>query len=296
MGINEEKKDEVKRSYGIACFIDNKLVVVKRRYSYPFFDLVWGKYTLKNMEKFKSMFNRMSATEKKLIKTFNFDVMWIYIWGDIPDKYIPNKFRLSYEFRKSIFDKNFSDIKENIENRNLLMKIIDESDTRPDCWEIPKGKKEMISKSFNVSTNSLEKDYECAIREFMEETNMRREDFEIISTSNVFKYEYKRNGTTYEFRYYLAEAKNIDNIKINMANADQVNEIEEVAVMSLYEIKGRCSSSFYKLCEEIFSVRNNKKRKKIRRITSQTSRPIISSRYSCLEPPSSSSRLRYYGH
>ena len=85
-------------------------------------------------------------------------------------------------------------------------------------WEFPKGRK-----------NSKEKDLDCALREFEEETGISKNKIKVIE--NIMPFEEIFIGTnhkSYKHKYFLAYMNNTNNIDENLDNyqATEVSKIE----------------------------------------------------------------------
>lgn len=76
-------------SYGIACIRKNtsyEVLMIKKRATYAFLDLLRGRYDPNRPYELKHMFNEMTINEKVLIKTKDFATLWMYSLGRIPMK------------------------------------------------------------------------------------------------------------------------------------------------------------------------------------------------------------------
>ena len=85
-------------------------------------------------------------------------------------------------------------------------------------WEIPKGRR-----------NQNESNKECAIREFMEETNITDEYYDIYDNIIPFEEEYiGSNNIKYKNIYYLSYLKKDINLKIDKKNNEQLHEVKSI--------------------------------------------------------------------
>ena len=96
-------------------------------------------------------------------------------------------------------------------------------------WEFPKGKKKK------------EETYlEAGMRELEEETNIQKEDYNIIRNITYISEEFiGENKVNYKNIYYIGECTNTDNLKINKENKDQINEIKHVCLYNKNESLGK---------------------------------------------------------
>jgi len=183
-------------SYGIILFRPSseglQFLMIRRKDSFGYIDLIRGKYSPYNIYQVKTMINEMSISEKQRLLTDTFENLWKEMWYDSSTN---SQFR-NEEIASS---KKFSLIKEGITINNetyTLKDIIETSDTNWEEteWEFPKGRR-----------NSKEKDLDCALREFQEETGISISKIKIVE--NVLPFEEIFIGTnhkSYKHKYFLA--------------------------------------------------------------------------------------------
>ena len=182
-------------SYGIIVFRPStegiQFLMIRRKDSFGYIDFIRGKYTPYNIHQVQNMVNEMSISEKQRLMTNNFDQLWKDMWGDTSNS--------QYKSEEIASSKKFAQIKEgviiNTEFTNLE-NIIERSNTIwvETEWEFPKGRR-----------NPKEKDLECALREFEEETGISITKIRIIE--NVLPFEEIFIGTnhkSYKHKYFLA--------------------------------------------------------------------------------------------
>ena len=141
----------------------NKLIqflLVKRRYSFNYIDFIRGKYDMYNINMITKIISYMSREEIKMIQENDFDYLWNNLWKQTAynKKYLNemNKSKQKFEYVKK---KGYIYI-EHIYNTTE--------------WEIPKGKKKY-----------KEKNIECAIREFKEETSLDSNMYKLIDINPI---------------------------------------------------------------------------------------------------------------
>ena len=201
-------------SIGIIMFrmYENKIqyLMIKRKHSLGFVEFMRGKYPVQNYEYIKNVFSEMSIYERELIKNSTFDELWTYLWGP--------QVGVQYRAEERISKDKFDILKVGIENKVKynLEKIIDESksewvDTE---WGFPKGRR-----------NYQEKDLNCALREFEEETGYVRSNVHLIQ--NIIPYEEIFTGSnmkSYKHKYFVGH--------IN-SNIEPINRFQETEVSDL---------------------------------------------------------------
>tara|TARA_B100000424_G_C22911040_1_gene484670 strand:- start:291 stop:1076 length:786 start_codon:yes stop_codon:yes gene_type:complete len=228
-------------SYGVLLFVleeEPKIIMVQRKDSLCYIELLRGKYNLYDMEKIKLLMNRTSKKEIKNIQTKDFDTLWKELWliKDVKE----TKYMKEYIQSKQSFEK----LKCHTEiNEYLDKNTFNYEDSE---WEFPKGKK-----------NKNEKNYECAKRELCEETNIEYEDYDIIQNISPINETFRgENNVNYRNIYYFGICKNTENIKINKENPDQVNEIKDVKIFTRKEAKDHIrdyNSTKFELIDVVFN-------------------------------------------
>ena len=188
-------------SYGVVLFryneINNKLqfLMIRRKDSFGFIDFIRGKYLLHNMNQIQDIVNEMSISEKEKLNNSTFDKLWKDMWCEVSSNQFKNEELSSY--------KKYDLLKNGIIVNNekiTLQDIIDKSTTtwHETEWEFPKGRR-----------NFKEKDLECALREFEEETGISRSEISVIE--NILPFEEIFIGTnykSYKHKYFLASVNN----------------------------------------------------------------------------------------
>jgi 8-oxo-dGTP pyrophosphatase MutT (NUDIX family) len=204
-------------SYGIILFTkdnsgDCKYLMIRRKDSFGFIDFIRGKYNTCNINQIQNIVNEMSNSEKERLVNKNFDQLWREMWGNCPSNYYKNEEASSCRKFESL--KNGIHVNHEVIN---LGGIITQSNTNWEEteWEFPKGRK-----------NNKEKDLECALREFEEETGISSDDIDIVE--NIIPFEETFIGTNhkaYKHKYFLAYTKNV-HIDLNNFQKTEVSKLE----------------------------------------------------------------------
>ena len=178
-------------SYGIIVYRLNKegtnfeFLMIRRKDSFGYIDFMRGKYQMYNVDKIQQLINEMSVNEKNKIITTPFPVLWQQLWGDKNAR--ADEMTSMRKFESFLRGDDGISLFELVKNSNTNW-----ADTE---WEFPKGRR-----------NSHEKDLECALREFEEETGYSREDIDVIE--NISPYEeifIGSNNKSYKHKYFLAK-------------------------------------------------------------------------------------------
>ena len=190
-----------------------KLLMIRRKSSLNFVEFVRGKYDINNKDHLSIIFNLMTRDENILIKTSSFEIIWNELWQDTAtNKIYQKEFNLSKNKYNELKDNNFYGLLDD----NNLSKFIEPE------WGFPKGRKNINEKNIN-----------CAIREFSEETNCNINDLHLLERINCLEEEYEGSNTVkYKHVYYIAATEN-DNLQI--INMNQQYEISDIKWFTINE-------------------------------------------------------------
>lgn len=225
--VSNAKTYPIVRSYGIACFQRNKqgklqVLMIKRRNSYEFAELILGKYTNKNIP--VGLFDKMLPEEKIDLLTLDFSRVWYRLFLD-KDCQDP-----SYIRKKIKFDRNFL-----YDGGSKLVSLIQNSKNKipNELWELPKGRR---CKDHHRRTYD-ETELECALREFEEETGLAKSMYRVYP--DIYNtYTFTDYGITYVCKYFLATATtHFIPEEINFMNRMQIKEISCIRWLSIEFIR-----------------------------------------------------------
>ena len=182
-------------SYGIILFTSScqglKFLMIRRKDSFGYIDFIRGKYSPYNVEQLQNTIDEMSNSEKEKIKSETFEVLWKQMWGSTTS----NQFR----GEETISSKKFELVSQGINITGTTYNLIDlinksTTDWKETEWEFPKGRR-----------NNQERDIDCALREFEEETGYSRSNIQIIENILPFEEIYiGSNYRSYKHKYFLA--------------------------------------------------------------------------------------------
>ena len=182
---------ELRISSGIIAYRYNsnkiEYLLICRRDTFGFVEFIRGNYSLNNINYIQRLINEMTISEKNKILNLDFEEIWKLMWS--------NAYGLNNRCEKKISKKKYYELLNGIKNIKLK-DIINNSNTswvEPE-WGFPKGRK-----------NNLENNFNCALREFEEETGYSKYNINIIK--NVIPYEEIFTGSNYKCYkniYYLA--------------------------------------------------------------------------------------------
>lgn len=206
-------------SYGIIAFkhYDDglKYLMIRRKDTFGYIDFIRGKYSPYNVVQMRKIVNEMSVDEKKNILQKSFHELWRDMWGDA--------LRSQYKNEESISKKKFDTIRDGVvlnDNNTITLKdLVKESTTdwSETEWEFPKGRR-----------NYQEKDLDCALREFEEETGINKKHLRLVDNLIPFDELYiGSNHKSYKHRYFLAYIEDAFNdISLSDFQKTEVSKIE----------------------------------------------------------------------
>jgi len=215
-------------SFGIICYRfhetkkEIEYLMIQRRNSLAFMEFIRGKYDLYNFEYVKHLMSYMTQTEQDMLLTFTFDDLWNNVW------YQPFMPKQTQEYLDA--KEKFLMLKEGIpclkDGREILVRLkylLGQSFSifKEPEWGFPKGRRRL-----------RERDVDCAMREFYEETGIVKSD--VVLDSDQVAYEeifYGTNNIKYRHVYYIAKMINNklrDIVVDDINNPMQAREVSQV--------------------------------------------------------------------
>ena len=169
-------------SFGVICYRINsyghiEYLMVQRKDSLGYVDFLRGKYNQNNSFNLSNIIKEMTSEEIENIKDKSYSELWNKLWNKKNEKYDKrneDKFNFVKETKHDIIVSNNTGWKE------------------PE-WGFPKGRR-----------NFKEKEYECAFREFEEESGYDKS--KLVVLKNVFPFEEIFTGSnlkSYKHRYFI---------------------------------------------------------------------------------------------
>jgi ADP-ribose pyrophosphatase YjhB (NUDIX family) len=159
--------------------------MIRRKDSFGLIEFIQGKYQVHDLPKIQRLIDEMSVDEKHKVLTTPFQELWQNLWGGSSSR--TDEIASSLKFEMLLSGGHLSELIENSKTH-----------WRETEWEFPKGRR-----------NYHEKDLDCAIREFEEETGYDRSYLTIIE--NIIPYEeifIGSNNKSYKHKYFLANVSN----------------------------------------------------------------------------------------
>ena len=203
-------------SYGIIVFRSSteglQFLMIRRKDSFGYIDFIRGKYSPYNIYQLQNIVNEMSVSEKQRILTEPFEDLWKTMWGETSNSQYKNEEQTSlkkFDLLKSGININDEviDLKELVKRSTTNWEETE--------WEFPKGRR-----------NHKEKDLDCALREFEEETGISQTKITIVEKVIPFEELFiGSNHKSYKHKYFLAYMNETEEY-LNNFQVTEVSKIE----------------------------------------------------------------------
>jgi ADP-ribose pyrophosphatase YjhB (NUDIX family) len=227
-------------------------LLIRRKETLGYIDFMRGKYSVHNKDYIMNMLKQMTRDEKQQLTCGDFEKLWKNVWGDsiYSNQYrteeIVSKEKYNQLFgkfseashgisnetqheRRGFTDRSMSELETKFVSRDTggqcvkimnLNNLIEESNKfetweEPE-WGFPKGRR-----------NNQENDYECAIREFCEETGYP--DEYLIHIQNIVPFEEIFTGSnykSYKHKYFLMFMNYEKSLKYGDFQKSEVSKME----------------------------------------------------------------------
>jgi 8-oxo-dGTP pyrophosphatase MutT (NUDIX family) len=198
-----------------------KFLLIQRKHTLGFLEFLRGRYVIENVDGIIFLFEQMTSDEITKIKNHTFDELWDEVWGENKNKFT---YQNEYISSKDKFNKLSSDDNGYL-NLNFYINNVVPVWSYAE-WGFPKGRR-----------NLKEENRECAIREFMEETDFKNDDFMILDNIQPIEETFiGTNGINYKHVYYIGMATTDKTPSINPNNKTQLSEIGNIEYMTYEEI------------------------------------------------------------
>lgn len=207
-------------SYGIIIYRKKQdeeayeFLMIRRKDSFGYIDFLRGKYSPYHVEQLVSIIDQMSLEEKEKVQMLSFETLWKDMWGATT--------KSQYKSEEILSNKKLEQLRSGVyvnkTNETIKLEDIIKMSTtkwKETEWEFPKGRR-----------NHQEKDLECALREFEEETGIPQSKLKIIE--NLMPFEETFIGTnfkSYKHKYFLGTLDET-NINLDTYQKTEVSKIE----------------------------------------------------------------------
>lgn len=192
-----------------------RFLMIRRKDSFGYIDFIRGKYSLKNVDQIQKMIDEMSIPEKRRILKEPYETLCKLMWGGR---------NVQYKNEEFLSQKKFDSLKSGLvigDEMVSLQTLVETSQTawEETEWEFPKGRR-----------NYQEKDIECALREFSEETGYSCSNIDLIDNLQPFEEIFiGSNYKAYKHKYYLAKLRRpVTNANAECLKNYQITEVSEI--------------------------------------------------------------------
>lgn len=171
-------------SYGIILYTEEnprRYLLYKRRDSFQYIDFIRGNWS--SVTQVTGMLAMMFPEERERLINYTFKELWDDLWVD----HSIRVYTEGYEHAENKYSQIVGNLKFYIEHTQV------DDPGRESLWGFPKGRK-----------NGNEKNLQCAIREFHEETKIPIECISVIDTPPIQEFFTGTNGKSYSTCYYIA--------------------------------------------------------------------------------------------
>jgi 8-oxo-dGTP pyrophosphatase MutT (NUDIX family) len=194
----------------------NEYLMIRRKDSLGYIDFMRGKYSVFNKYYILNMLKQMTVLEKERLGKNDFDFVWGELWGH-------RNVSLQYKNEEVSSRDKYNILVNGVKYKDdfyTLADLIEESN-RYDIWEetewgFPKGRR-----------NYQEKDFDCALREFSEETGYSVDQLQNVQ--NIIPYEEIFMGSNYKIykhKYYLMYMDFENTIDTTKFETSEVSKME----------------------------------------------------------------------
>jgi 8-oxo-dGTP pyrophosphatase MutT (NUDIX family) len=226
-------------SYGVISFRENptknntrEYLLIRRKDTLGFVDFMRGKYSIYNKEYILNMIKQMTNDEKLRLITDPFSKLWEDLWGtsisskSLESSRVVDQYKTEEYVSRNKFDSLRLGIYTKIDCYTLeelvrsTMPIWTEAE-----WGFPKGRR-----------NYQERDYDCAVREFCEETGYSLN--KLVPLKNIQPFEEIFTGSnykSYKHKYYVTYMKYEDTLSHRKIQASEVSESRWMSVELCYD-------------------------------------------------------------
>lgn len=209
-------------SYTSALHTDEfEYLLIQRSSSIGFIEIVRGKYKMNDYLYIQDQIHGMTQEERDFILINDFHSLWTRVWGTNENK----NYRQDYENSKLKFEQFHHGYEDpdshKIYTWKLFTDLANPAWPTPE-WGFPKGRK-----------NHFESDFDCALREFEEETGLRRNQFRVFENIQpIAETFYGDNNVFYTHIYYLGWVPHCVKVELQEENEHMKREIGNIGWFS----------------------------------------------------------------
>ncbi len=192
---------------------------IQRRDSIGYVEMIRAKYKLSELDYIKEQLKGCTTKERQALLHDSFYSLWTGLWGPM-NTYENKQYKQEFEQAKHKFEtlRNGFYTEHGWISLESILHTIPDSWTTPE-WGFPKGRR-----------NPQESDFQCALREFCEETGVHSSNVHVLSNLQPIREVFSgNNNIRYCHVYYLAWISNTVDVSMNVLSTDMVREIGDIA-------------------------------------------------------------------
>ena len=203
-----------------------KYLMIQRRDSLGFIELMRGKYKITDIDYIRYHVNTMTRVEQEKILTEDFDELWNKLWGT------PKEQSLNYKNDRENAKLKLQQLKEGVQDISsnkliTLQSLIEDIRTPWDTpeWGFPKGRRD-----------PREYELQCAFRELNEETGIQEKDVLLVRNLDpISETFFGSNHIHYCHKYYIMFYNSDKEVKYDSTNSFMAQEIGDIDWLTLEE-------------------------------------------------------------
>ena len=204
---------------------DIKYLMIQRRDSFGFIEIMRGKYKITDISYITYHINNMTEKEHEKILTQDFDILWANLWG------VPKEQSLNYKNDKENSRIKFDSLKQGITDEfgnfftlESMIQSVENPWKTPE-WGFPKGRRD-----------PHESDLQCTFRELREETGILEKDVIFIrNLEPISETFFGSNHIDYCHKYFVFLYNSDKDVAYDSTNHFMTQEIGDIGWLTLEE-------------------------------------------------------------
>lgn len=215
-----------------------KFLLIRRKHSYGYIELIMGKYKIYNTKYIKIILASMTNEEIDKVLNNDFDFLYCDIYGI-------NNYHKIADINKS--RQKFNYLKESGKLREMINSVTVVY-FEPE-WGFPKGRR-------NINETNIE----CATREFYEETGISSEEINVYDNIiPIHEIYYGTDGLKYKHTYYIAETEENETMELKIKeNNYEIGDIKWVSLDDALQLLRCYQHERKKILSEVYLFIINK--------------------------------------
>ena len=225
------KNDNIISGYE-SCMKDIQYLMIQRKDSLGFIEIMRGKYKIHDVEYIKYHLASITIDEEQKLLTNDFDTLWNNLWG------IPKEQTVNYKNDKESAKQKFEMLRNGYTDTTStstttsttsttisLKSLIEECKTvwRTPEWGFPKGRRD-----------PRETDFQCALRELREETGILENDVLFIrNLEPISETFFGSNHIHYCHKYFIVMYNSDKVVTFDKGNVHMAQEIGDIGWYTL---------------------------------------------------------------